>query len=146
MSKVSCDCDIQYLEKIDAPILIKDRHTILELDEENVYVLKEGIIKVSLILDDNCEFNITYLQGPDVVSLYCDCLTQFRNCLPKIRIESEQAEFYCISKEEFYKQIKEDANLQNYVYTYYRNRLKLAITREQVMIMNSKAGAVCSWL
>lgn len=101
---------------------------------------------MSLILDDNCEFNITYLQGPDVVSLYCDCLTQFRNCLPKIRIESEQAEFYCISKEEFYKQIKEDANLQNYVYTYYRNRLKLAITREQVMIMNSKAGAVCSWL
>lgn len=42
--------------------------------------------------------------------------------------------------------VKEDANLQNYVNTYYRNRLKLAITREQVMIMNSKAGAVCSWL
>lgn len=81
-----------------------------------------------------------------MVSLYCDCLTQFRNCLPKIRIESEQTEFYCISKEEFYKRVKEDTNLQNYVNTYYRNRLKLAITREQVMIMNSKAGAVCSWL
>lgn len=141
-----CDGVIQYLEKEKIPILIKDRHTCLDLNESNMYVLKKGIVKVSLIMQDEREFNITYLQGPDVVSLYCDCLTQFRNCLPKIRIESEQAELYCISKEEFYKRVKEDANLQNYVDTYYRNRFKLAFTREQVMIMNSKAGAVCSWL
>lgn len=81
-----------------------------------------------------------------MVSLYCDCLTQFRNCLPKIRIESEQAEVYCISKEDFYKRVKGDAKLQNYVNTYYRNQLKLAFTREQVIIMNSKLGVVCSWL
>ena len=141
-----CDGVIQCLEKEKVPILIKDRHTCLDLNDSNMYVLKKGIVEVSLIMQDEREFNITYLQGPDVVSLYCDCLTQFRDCLPKIRIESEQAELYCFSKEEFYKQVKEDANLQNYVNTYYRNRLKLAITREQVMIMNSKAGAVCSWL
>ena len=52
-----------------------------------MYILKKGIVKVSLIMQDEREFNITYLQGPDVVSLYCDCLTQFRDCLPKIRIE-----------------------------------------------------------
>lgn len=146
VSNMCCDGVIQCLEKEKVPILIKDRHTCLDLNDSNMYVLKKGIVKVSLIMQDEREFNITYLQGPDVVSLYCDCLTQFRNCQPKIRIESEQAELYCISKEKFYKQVKEDANLQNYVNTYYRNRLKLAITREQVMIMNSKAGAVCSWL
>ena len=135
-----CDGVIQYLEKEKVPILIKDRHTCLDLNDSNMYVLKKGIVKVSLIMQDEREFNITYLQGPDVVSLYCDCLTQFRDCHPKIRIESEQAELYCISKEKFYKRVNEDANLQNYVNTYYRNRLKLAITREQVMIMNSKAG------
>ena len=140
VSKMCCDGVIQYLEKEKVSILIKDRHTCLDLNDRNMYVLKKGIVKVSLIMQDEREFNITYLQGPDVVSLYCDCLTQFRDCHPKIRIESEQAEFYCISKEKFYKQVKEDANLQNYVNTYYRNRLKLAITREQVMIMNSKAG------
>lgn len=140
VSKMCCDGVIQCLEKEKVSILIKDRHTCLDLNDSNMYVLKKGIVKVSLIMQDEREFNITYLQGPDVVSLYCDCLTQFRDCLPKIRIESEQAEFYCISKEKFYKRVNEDANLQNYVNTYYRNRLKLAITREQVMIMNSKAG------
>lgn len=145
VSKMCCDGVIQYLEKEKVPILIKDRHTCLDLNERDMYVLKKGIVKVSLIMQDEREFNITYLQGPDMVSLYCDCLTQFRDCHPKIRIESEQAELYCISKEKFYKRVKEDANLQNYVNTYYRNRLKLAITREQVMIMNSKGG-VCSWL
>ena len=143
---MSCDGVIQYLEKIQIPIQIKDRHTCLDLNERDMYILKRGIVKVSLIMQDEREFNITFLQGPDVVSLYCDCLTQFRDCHPKIRVESEQAELYCISKEEFYKKVKEDANLQNYVNTYYRKRLKHAVTREQVMIMNSKAGAVCSWL
>ena len=135
-----CDGVIQCLEKEKVPILIKDRHTCLDLNDRDMYILKRGIVKVSLIMQDEREFNITYLQGPDVVSLYCDCLTQFRDCHPKIRVESEQAEFYCISKEKFYERTKKDANLQHYVNTYYRKRLKLAITREQVMIMNSKAG------
>ena len=99
VSKMCCDGVIQFLEKEKVSILIKDRHTCLDLNDSNMYVLKKGIVKVSLIMQDEREFNITYLQGPDVVSLYCDCLTQFRDCLPKIRIESEQAEFYCISKE-----------------------------------------------
>lgn len=146
VSKMCCDGVIQYLEEIKIPVQIKDRHTCLDLNDRDMYILKRGIVKVSLIMQDEREFNITYLQGPDVVSLYCDCLTQFRDCLPKIRIESEQAELYCISKEKFYKRVKEDANLQHYVNTYYRKRLKLAVTREQVMIMNSKTGAVCSWL
>lgn len=140
VSKMCCDGVIQYLEKEKVSILIKDRHTCLDLNDSNMYILKKGIVKVSLIMQDEREFNITYLKGPDVVSLYCDCMTQFRDCHPKIRIESEQAELYCVSKEKFYKRVKENANLQNYVNTYYRNRLKLAITREQVMIMNSKAG------
>ena len=143
---MSCDGVIRCLEEIKIPIQIKDRHTCLDLNDRDMYILKRGIVKVSLIMQDEREFNITYLQGPDVVSLYCDCLTQFRDCHPKIRVESEQAEFYCISKDKFYKRAKEDAKLQHYVNTYYRKRLKLAVTREQVMIMNSKAGAVCSWL
>ena len=146
VSKMSCDGVIRCLEEIKIPIQIKNRHTCLDLNERDMYILKRGIVKVSLIMQDEREFNITYLQGPDVVSLYCDCLTQFRDCHPKIRVESEQAEFYCISKDKFYKRAKEDAKLQHYVNTYYRKRLKLAVTREQVMIMNSKAGAVCSWL
>lgn len=68
VSKMCCDGVIQYLEKEKVPILIKDRHTCLDLNERDMYVLKKGIVKVSLIMQDEREFNITYLQGPDVVS------------------------------------------------------------------------------
>ena len=143
---MSCDCVIQYLEKIDAPILIKDRHTILELDEENVYVLKEGIIKVSMILDDNREFNITYLKGTDVVSFFSEGLLETTTAHIRIRIESEIACFYYVSREVFTKQVKQDSNLRSYVNSYYRNQLKNAIYRQQLMIMNSKTGAVCAFI
>ena len=70
VSKMCCDGVIQYLEKEKVSILLKDRHTCLDLNESNMYVLKKGIVKVSLIMQDDCEFNITYLKGPDAVSLY----------------------------------------------------------------------------
>lgn len=146
MSKASCDCVKQYLEKIDAPILIKDRHTILELDEENVYVLKEDIIKVSLILDDNREFNITYLKGSNVVSLFYEGLLETTTASVRIRIESEITCFYYVSREVFTKQVEQDSNFRSYVNSYYRNRLKKAIYRQQSMIMNSKAGAVYAFI
>ena len=37
---MSCDGVIQYLEKEKIPILIKDRHTCLDLNDSNMYVLK----------------------------------------------------------------------------------------------------------
>ena len=88
VSNMCCDGVIQCLEKEKVPILIKDRHTCLDLNDSNMYVLKKGIVKVSLIMQDEREFNITYLKGPDVVSLYCDCLTQFRNCLLRVNKQS----------------------------------------------------------
>lgn len=50
VSKMCCDSVIQYLEKEKVSILIKDRHTCLDLNDSNMYVLKKGIVKVSLIM------------------------------------------------------------------------------------------------
>lgn len=50
VSKMCCDGVIQYLEKEKVSILIKDRHTCLDLNDRNMYVLKKGIVKVSLIM------------------------------------------------------------------------------------------------
>ena len=41
VSKMCCDGVIQYLEKEKVSILIKDRHTCLDLNDSNMYVLKE---------------------------------------------------------------------------------------------------------
>ena len=37
-------------------------------EDENVYVLKEGVVKVSVLMRDGREFNITYLKGFDILS------------------------------------------------------------------------------
>ena len=49
-----CDGVIQYLKEEKVSILIKDQHTCLDLNDSNRYVLKKGIVKVSLIMQDDC--------------------------------------------------------------------------------------------
>ena len=48
VSKMCCDGVIQCLEKEKVPILIKDRHTCLDLNDSNMYVLKKGIVFLNL--------------------------------------------------------------------------------------------------
>ena len=68
--------------------------------------LKKGIVKVSLIMQDEREFNITYLQGPDVVSLYCDCLTQFRDCLPRFVLKVNKQSCIVFQKKNSISELK----------------------------------------
>lgn len=41
-------------------------------DQADIYILKDGIVKTSIILSDGREFNIMYLKGFDVLSLLKD--------------------------------------------------------------------------
>ena len=50
---MSCDGVIQYFEEEKVSILIKDQHTCLDLNDSNMYVLKKGIVKLSLIMQDD---------------------------------------------------------------------------------------------
>ena len=42
--------------------------------------------------------------------------------------------------------VEDDENVKNCIDTYYREKLKKAIYRQQFMIMNSKTGAVCTFI
>jgi CRP-like cAMP-binding protein len=58
------ECILHFLEEKNMPSITKKKHTYLMIDghdQEYMYVLKEGIIKVSVILCDGREFNITYI-------------------------------------------------------------------------------------
>ena len=60
------------MEAAHAPVITKKRHTYLTyhgLAETNTYILKRGIVKNSIILQDGREFNLSYIAKPDVVSL-----------------------------------------------------------------------------
>lgn len=108
------------------------------MEQQDTYVLKEGVIKTSIILRDGREFNISYIKGPDIISLLKDEVSQYTSAPFNVRIESDTAVFYRIPRVLFWEYVNQDTNLQDYVNSYYRNKLSEAILRQQLMTMNGK--------
>ena len=102
---------LDFLEKKDIPTVHKLRHAYLTyygLDQQNTYVLKEGVVKTSIILRDGREFNISYLKAPDIISLLRDEVSQYTSAPFNVRIESETAVFYKIPRVTFWEYVNED--------------------------------------
>ena len=129
---------IKFLEEKDVPTVTKKRHTYLTyygLEQQDTYVLKEGVIKTSIILRDGREFNISYIKGPDIISLLKDEVSQYTSAPFNVRIESDTAVFYRIPRVLFWEYVNQDTNLQDYVNSYYRNKLSEAILRQNFRII-----------
>ena len=127
---------VKFLEEKEVPTITKKRHTYLTyygLEQQDTYVLKEGIVKTSIILRDGREFNISYIKGPDIISLLKDEVSQYTSAPFNVRIESETATFYRIPRVLFWDFV-------------YRTKLTEAIFRQQLMTMNGKNGAVCAFI
>lgn len=140
---------ISLFEQKHIPIISKTYHSYLSyhgLDEHFVYVLKEGIAKTSVILPDGREFNISYVVGPDVVSLLRDEVSNYTSAPFNVRIESQSALFFRLPRTEFWNYVKKDVTLQRLIRDYYRRKLSENIHRLQNMLMNNKSGAVCALL
>ena len=140
---------VKFLEEKEVPTITKKRHTYLTyygLEQQDTYVLKEGIVKTSIILRDGREFNISYIKGPDIISLLKDEVSQYTSAPFNVRIESETATFYRIPRVLFWDFVNQDPELKEYVNSYYRTKLTEAIFRQQLMMMNGKTGAICSFL
>lgn len=63
-----------------------------------------------------------------------------------VRIESDVASFYRIPRVLFWDYVSQDKELQDYVNSNYREIISEAIFRQQIMMMNRKTGAICSFL
>lgn len=103
---MNCDYVLQYLEKIEVPIVSKKNHDIIMCGLEKMIFLKEGVVKVSSILEDGREYNITYAKGPDLLSLMCDTLREDVAYRIRIRVESEEASFLFGKSRRFFKGCK----------------------------------------
>ena len=140
---------IDFLQKNDTTTIKKKHHSYLTFygfDEQYIYVLKEGIIKTSVILKDGREFNISYICAPDIISLLRDEVSSHTLSPFNVRIESEEAVFYKIPRVIFWNYVNNDKKLQSYIKDYYRNKLLESINNQKIMIMNSKKGAVCAFI
>lgn len=139
----------KYLADSDFPVIVKEKKKYLMyegLQDRYVYILKDGIIKTSVISRDGREFNLRYITGLEIVSLLKDEYSQFIDAPFNIRVESEKAELYQIDRVQFWKDINQNHQLQLYVKDYYRVRLLYAMKKLQQMLMNGKFGAVCTQL
>ncbi|GAF40859.1 hypothetical protein FC83_GL001480 [Agrilactobacillus composti DSM 18527 = JCM 14202] len=140
---------INFLEERHVTTIKKRRHTYLTyhgLEERYTYVLKHGIIKNSIILQDGREFNLSYITKPDVISLLRDEISKFTDQPFNVRIESEEATFYQIDRVIFWEYVNSTPELQNYVKNYYRKKLSENIYRLQRMMMNGKKGGLAAFL
>lgn len=129
---------LSFLEEKNLPEVIKKKHTYLMMDghdQEDIYVLKDGVVKVSIVLCDGREFNITYLKGLDIISLLKDEINKMTT-----------ASFYRINRKFFEQYAKENEELHAYIESYYRKKMTEAIYRQQLMTMNGKNGAVCAFI
>lgn len=140
---------LNFLKEKNVATIKKKKHTYLTyygLEQKDTYVLKEGVIKTSIILHDGREFNISYINTPDIISLLKDEVSQYTSAPFNIRIESDVATFYRIPRVLFWDYVSQNKKLQDYVNSYYREKLSEAIFRQQIMMMNGKTGAICSFL
>ena len=119
---------LDFFTEHEVPVMRKRRHTFLKMDDENVYVLKEGVVKVSVLMRDGREFNIAYLKGFDILSMFKDAVVDCKFSSLMIRVESDEASFYCVSKELFNQLLNKHSELVEYVNTYYRKKLSETIS------------------
>ncbi|MCH4177807.1 MAG: Crp/Fnr family transcriptional regulator [Streptococcaceae bacterium] len=137
----------EYLNTHSFPVIIKKRKKYLTyegLQDCYVYILKKGIIKTSVISRDGREFNLQYINNLEIVSLVKDEYSHFIDAPFNIRIESEYAELYQIERTQFWNDINQNIELQNYVKDYYRMLLMHSMKKMQQMLTNGKFGAVCT--
>lgn len=143
---MNCDYVLKYLEKMEVPIVSKKNHDIIMCGLEKMIFLKEGVVKVSSILEDGREYNITYAKGPNLLSLMSDALREDVAYRIRIRVESEEASFFLVGREDFSRAVKQDEKLKEYVEAYYRENLQKALYRQKCMTMNGKSGAIYAFL
>lgn len=138
-----------YLDSHSFPVVVKSNKKYLMyegLQDSSAYILKKGIIKTSVISHDGREFNLRYITGLEIVSLLRDEYSKFIDAPFNIRVESQTAELYQIDRVQFWKDINQSPQLQNYVKEYYRVNLLQSMKKMQQMLMNGKFGAVCTQL
>lgn len=149
MANPNIDYLINILEEKRVSVVTRKKHSYIMyqgIESEYIYVLKEGVAKISNILRDGREFNILYVAEPDFVSLLEENQSDGISALFNVRIETDEASFYKISRSDFWNWVKNDLKLFRVVDDFYKRRLALNLEILQKMTINGKKGAVCACL
>lgn len=147
MTKEFIEYLLRLLEEKEVNVVTQRRHSYVMyqgIESDYVYILKEGVAKISNIMRDGREFNIAYVTEPDFVSLLEEKQENGISALFNVRVESEEAIFYRVQRQEFWKWVMSDLTLFRIVDDFYQRRLAMNLELLQKMTINGKKGAVCA--
>ena len=147
MTKEFIEYLLRLLEEKEVNVVTQRRHSYVMyqgIESDYVYILKEGVAKISNIMRDGREFNIAYVTEPDFVSLLEEKQENGISALFNVRVESEEASFYRVQRQEFWKWVRSDLTLFRIVDDFYQRRLAMNLELLQKMTINGKKGAVCA--
>ena len=147
MTKEFIEYLLRLLEEKEVNVVTQRRHSYVMyqgIESDYVYILKEGVAKISNIMRDGREFNIAYVTEPDFVSLLEEKQENGISALFNVRVESEKASFYRVQRQEFWKWVMSDLTLFRIVDDFYQRRLAMNLELLQKMTINGKKGAVCA--
>ncbi|MFK4966767.1 Crp/Fnr family transcriptional regulator [Lactococcus garvieae] len=147
MTKEFIEYLLRLLEEKKVNVVTQRRHSYVMyqgIESDYVYILKEGVAKISNIMRDGREFNIAYVTEPDFVSLLEEKQENGISALFNVRVESEEAIFYRVQRQEFWKWVRSDLTLFRIVDDFYQRRLAMNLELLQKMTINGKKGAVCA--
>ncbi|MGT2933794.1 Crp/Fnr family transcriptional regulator [Streptococcus catagoni] len=134
-----------YISKHNFPIVEKTYHKYLtfeSIEDDYTYILKDGIIKQSVLSKHGNEFNLRYVSGLELTSVLNEGYSKNSGEPYNVRIESEKASFYKISRKQFLEDIKKDIELQGYIKDFYHHRLQRSMKKMQCMLTNGRVGAI----
>ncbi len=135
----------KYINDKQPAIVSKDWHTYLAYNGimvSHIHILKTGTVKTSIILHDGREFNLAYINQPEIVAILRGEENEMTPAPWNIRVESKVATFYQIERKEFWQDVNSDPALLLYIKNYYRRQLNNQTKLMKQLVMNGKAGAL----
>ncbi|MFT8873021.1 MAG: Crp/Fnr family transcriptional regulator [Sporolactobacillus sp.] len=138
-----------YFQSSKSEVITKNKNeyiTYSGFSTSYVWMLKEGIVKSSLILRDGREFNVAYLQRGDIVSLLREDDIAEPLAPYNVRVETECAYLYQVNRIAFWQDVYQTQELQREVYRFYRKELEDAILKIRDFSMSGKKETLCTIL
>lgn len=138
-----------YIESQALPVVEKKYHKYLTfegLEDQFTYILKDGVVKESVVSKYGQEFNLRYITDLEIISVLSDEYSPYMGEPYNVRVESESATFYRVSREQFLQDVQHSKELQSYIASFYHHRLLTSMKKMQQMLTNGRIGAVSTQL
>jgi len=139
----------QYVESKKKKSIQSSKDEYIAFEESNttsISVVSQGVFKLSTFLKDGKEFNIKFVTAGEIVTLLENETSSVVQMPFALCTLSKTGEIQLLNRLSFWKDVKSDNILNEYVRLYYRKNLNSQIKKTCALTSHGKLGAVCNLL